>query len=479
MCRLKEEGGRRCNGDNAFGVHIRNLQAKKQYHAKQGHEDKAVSVAEQMDALRQKRAALLVDGGQLLPYSMKLTPSAERVMEQLRQDGYEPYIVGGSVRDALLGTVSKDVDIEVYKADADNVIASLRKIGKVDEVGKSFGVLKISIGKEDFDVSLPRKDSKIGDGHRGFAIEVNPDLSLYEATARRDFTVNALMYDNELGFIIDKHGGLKDLENKQLRHVSDAFDEDPLRVLRGVQMASRFDMELHPSTVEKAESLKPGFKDLAQERVQIEFQKLYEKGKAPAKAFQLLKDTGWDENFSGLHEANTPALHEDLNRTQELIDSKEVPPKRSGVLLSSVVATHLSDDDARKFLASTTVGDDDKNAAYNLSRLEAPSTLNDASVRSWAKQSPRNVTIQEWVLLKKSQGHVEEATKVEEHAGRLGVLNAPEPDMLNGNDIMNLFPGRKPGPWVKPLLDSAREAQYNDIFRTKANGLDWAANNLA
>jgi len=478
MCRKLEDGGRRCNSDNAFGIHVRNLQAQKQYHAKQGNTDRVASITDEMEKLREKKAHLTADGGKIRAYSMELTENAQRVLNQLREDGYEPYVVGGSVRDALLGLDSKDVDIEVYKATPEEVVASLRKIGQVDEVGKSFGVLKIQIGGEDFDVSLPRKDSKVGDGHRGFTTELLPELSMYEATARRDFTINALMYDNQLGYIIDKHEGLEDLDKKQLRHISDAFDEDPLRVLRGVQMASRFDMELHPDTVVKAQTLQPQFQDLAKERVQTEFEKLYSKGKAPHKAFQLLKSTGWDANFSGLAEANDGKLGQNLQRTQALADDGTIPKSKYAYVLSANIASHLNDNDAKSFLSYTTIGDDAKNGAYNLSRLKLPENEEKATMRHWAKSLTRHNTIQDWVYLAKSRGETEKAERIQSTAQSLGLLDGPEPDLVKGEDLMALFPGRRPGPWMRVSLDEARAAQYADGFRTRESGLAWIKKNL-
>lgn len=477
MCRASDEGGRRCTDHNAFGMTLRSLQAKKQYHAGKGNAAVVQEMTRKMQELREQKQALLADGGTVTPYNMPLTPAAERVLDQLRADGYEPYVVGGSVRDALLGLESKDVDIEVYKATPNQVVRSLRKIGQVDEVGKSFGVLKIRIGEEDFDVSLPRKDSKVGDGHRGFTVELTPDLSLTEATARRDYTINALMYDNKLGYIVDKHGGLEDLKAGHLRHISDAFDEDPLRVIRGVQFASRFDMQLHPDTVVKAQTLQPQFKDLAKERIQTEFQKLYEKGKSPHKAFQLLQETGWDKSFTGLHEANTVDLHTDLKRVQDLTDTGVLPKNKAALILSANIATHLSDRDARNFLSYTTVGDDLKNASFNLSRVSAPETESNATLRSWTRTLPRTLTAHDWVLLAKAKGETETAAYIEKRVTELGILDSYEPDMVNGDDMLTHFTDRKPGKWMKEALDSVRAAQYSDQFRTRETGLAWMKTN--
>lgn len=476
MCRSAADGGRRCTKHNPHGVILRNLQAKKQYHNNKGDTATVQAITDEMRQLHAQKQYLMEDGGKVRPYTMNLTPAAEKVLNRLVQDGLEPYIVGGSVRDALLGLDSKDVDIEVYKASPEQVIASLRKIGQVDEVGKAFGVLKIAIDGEDFDVSLPRRDSLNGDGgHRGFTVEVTPELSLYEATARRDYTVNALMYTHQLGFIVDKHGGLKDMEDRYLRHVSDAYDEDPLRVLRAVQMASRFTMELHPDTVEKAKTLKDEYSSLATERVQIEFQKMYEKGKAPDKSFKLLRETEWDENFPGLKEVNTPELHRELSRVKNQISDGTLTKEERVTTVSAVVASKMNDRDAMQFLKVTTVGDDMKNKAYQVSRLTLPQKQGKSALRHWAYNMPRNVTIKDWVNLHSVAGDRKKAAEVAKKAAKLGVLNGSEKDLVNGDDLLRIFPDQRPGRWMKPALETIRAAQYNDQFTSRESGIEWVS----
>jgi tRNA nucleotidyltransferase/poly(A) polymerase len=486
MCRASEEGGRRCNGHNPYGVSKRNLQAKKQYHENKLKENglspqqrnktqKALNyVNSEINSLNEEKKDL----GKVRSYVMNLTPATERVLNQLEADGFKPYIVGGSVRDVLLGLDSKDVDIEVYGGQVESISASLRKIGKVDEVGKSFGVLKIAIGKEDFDVSLPRIDSKIGDGHRGFDVHVDPDLSLEEATSRRDYTINALMYSHKLGFIIDKHSGLKDLKDNKLRHVSEAFDEDPLRVLRGVQMASRFGMDLHPDTVTKAQTLKNEYNALAIERVQTEFEKLYSKGKNPAKALKLLKATKWDENFAGLAKVNNEELHAQVTKVQKKIDSGEIPKEKRTLFLSAAIANKLDDPKERmKFLSDTIVGDDTKNAAFRLSTMKAPENVSDESLRNWSKDMFNKDSIRNWTTFESAIGDEKHAQEVFKKAEKLGILDAPEKDFLNGQDIMAKHPNEKPGPWMKEALNKARKAQYAGEFRSREDALNWLKTN--
>ena len=153
------------------------------------------------------------------------------------------YLVGGCVRDSLLGIVHKDFDLEVYGVGYETLARELSVHGRVDLVGKSFGVIKFSSpdgGQWDF--SLPRRDSKMSAGHKGFQVEFDPDIHPRDAASRRDFTINALMFDPRTGEYLDFFGGRHDLEKRVLRHTSPAFVEDPLRVLRGMQFAARFNL---------------------------------------------------------------------------------------------------------------------------------------------------------------------------------------------------------------------------------------------
>ncbi|HYU97924.1 MAG TPA: hypothetical protein VE977_03805, partial [Pyrinomonadaceae bacterium] len=104
------------------------------------------------------------------------------------------YLVGGCVRDALLGIAQKDFDLEVYGVGYEELARALRAHGRVDLVGKSFGVIKFT-GQSgaQWDFSLPRRDSKMSAGHKGFRIEFDPDIEPRAAASRRDFTINALM----------------------------------------------------------------------------------------------------------------------------------------------------------------------------------------------------------------------------------------------------------------------------------------------
>lgn len=210
----------------------------------------------------------------------------------------DAFVVGGGVRDALLGLKGKDFDVEVFGQSYEAIQQDLSRYGRVDCVGRSFGVIKLTVRPgETYDFSLPRRDSKVGAGHRGFIANFDPSLSYSEAAARRDFTLNALMYDPRTREILDCHGGLADLENRVLRHTSGAFVEDPLRVLRGMQFVSRFDLEAHPSTLALCREIRGTYPELAKDRVRDEWMKWATRSLRPSRGLRFLVDTGWIEHF--------------------------------------------------------------------------------------------------------------------------------------------------------------------------------------
>lgn len=229
-----------------------------------------------------------------------LSQDAERVLAVIRALGGHPMLVGGFVRDAIMnpGTVSKDIDIEVYGVtDPDILAAALAEAGKVAEAGKAFGVLKVRAGETEIDISLPRRESKMGAGHRGFKVIPDGSLGFCEASGRRDFTVNALMADPQTGEVADWWGGVDDLCDGILRHTTAAFSEDPLRVLRAVQFAARFGFTLAPETAVLCRQLAGAYQELPVERVWCEMEKIGTRGVHITAALRVLAETGWEQHF--------------------------------------------------------------------------------------------------------------------------------------------------------------------------------------
>src|SRR5580704_14009189 len=201
-------------------------------------------------------------------------PELERILRETPQL-QRAYLVGGCVRDALAGLPEeKDFDVEVFGLDYEQLLAALAPWGRTDLVGRSFGVVKLSTGSGyNYDFTLPRKDSKVAAGHKGFDVAFDPAISLREAAARRDFTINSIMYDPRTRQVLDFFGGQADLQGGILRHTSAAFIEDPLRVLRGMQFAGRFELRAAPETLELSRCMKGSYTELAVERVREEWLK--------------------------------------------------------------------------------------------------------------------------------------------------------------------------------------------------------------
>lgn len=222
----------------------------------------------------------------------------------LKEGGSHPYLVGGCVRDFVYGVSPKDYDIEVHGVSIQNLENFLTKNGfTVDSVGKSFGVLIVSnatTNQLQAEVSVPRRDSKCGVGHKDFSCELIPDLPIEEALARRDFTINSMALDPFSNNIIDPFGGQEDLNDGIIRHTSDSFSDDPLRVLRGAQFASRFGFLADKETAALCETLADQYNTIPVDRIRHEWIKLL-LGKHPSWGLWFLRSVGWIKNYPQLN----------------------------------------------------------------------------------------------------------------------------------------------------------------------------------
>jgi tRNA nucleotidyltransferase (CCA-adding enzyme) len=209
------------------------------------------------------------------------------IARAVRAAGGRALIVGGWVRDQLLGHPSKDLDLEVFGVPAPDLRAMLERFGRVDTVGESFTVYKIG----DLDVSIPRRESKAGRGHKGFVVTGDPTLSAREAARRRDFTVNAMAWDPLADTMVDPFDGRRDLEARLLRAVDPrTFADDSLRVLRALQFAARFEFTIDDATKALCRSLP--LDDLPAERVWGEIEKLLLRARRPSIGLALALELG-------------------------------------------------------------------------------------------------------------------------------------------------------------------------------------------
>lgn len=206
----------------------------------------------------------------------------------VRDAGGRALLVGGCVRDLLMGHEPKDWDLEVYAVEPGQLRALLDKFGTVNVVGEAFTVYKLGL---DLDVSIPRRERKSGTGHRAFVIEGDPSMSFEDAARRRDFTVNAILQDPLTNEIIDPFAGQADLDKRILRAVSaDTFVEDSLRVLRAAQLAGRFEFEIETNTIALCRSI--DLSDLPSERIWGEMEKLLLRAERPSLGLYWLRELG-------------------------------------------------------------------------------------------------------------------------------------------------------------------------------------------
>lgn len=407
--------------------------------------------------------------GEALKLSIPIDPATETTLSRLIAAGLRPLVAGGAVRDTILGKQPKDFDIEVHGAqNFDELRSALKDLGPLNLAGRDFGVLKLRVRgtdgelSDEIDLSLPRRDSKTGIGHRGFTIEVDPQMSLLEATARRDLTVNALMWDPTSELVIDLHGGLKAMEDGVLRHVSAAFSEDILRVLRVARFAAKLGFVPAAETVELCSALKDGFSELPESRIQGELSKLILE-RFPEQGFAFLQESGWGELLGVPPEIRSelvPALERGLQRGAELKDSSA-----RRVLQLAVLAGLLSTGKARArtltYFAASRV-----EVKRAMAIADAPSAvgLSDAEARQWAwdnQSTAREKLILEELLKSTDQASIGGAR---EQFAELEIIDGPEADRFDSRELVRAHlaanPGLKNGPWIRDVLQAERAKQY-------------------
>jgi tRNA nucleotidyltransferase (CCA-adding enzyme) len=214
------------------------------------------------------------------------------MIEAVNVEGGKALMVGGSVRDVLLGRPAKDLDVEAFEIDADRLKTILTRSGTVNLVGQSFAVFKYRPKADpdlEVDVSLPRRDVKSGPGHRGFTVSYDPHLSPSEASKRRDLTINAIFYNPLNREFIDPQNGIEDLGRRLIKAVdARTFVEDSLRVLRVAGLAARLEFEVEPDTVTLCKTI--DLHDLPPERIREEVFKMLLKSRKPSTGFYLLNE---------------------------------------------------------------------------------------------------------------------------------------------------------------------------------------------
>lgn len=434
----------------------------------------------------------------------------------------EAYLVGGCVRDWLLGLPGKDFDIEVFGVDYEALVAGLARWGNPDLVGRSFGVVKLAgANGATYDFTLPRRDSKVAPGHKGFAVSLAPAITPPAAAARRDFTINALMYDPRRGEVLDFFGGVADLRQRVLRHTSAAFSEDPLRVLRGMQLAGRFNLTAAPETIALCRTIKAACRELAVERVREEWFKWAERSTAPSAGLMFLAATEWVEHYPELlaliGTPQEPDWHPEgdvfvhtchcCDALVTLPEWQAADPESRVVLMLAVLAhdfgkpqtTHRALKDGQwRIVSPAHDGPSAVLAATFLERINAPlavrervlplvrqhmvhlQTHSDRSVRRLARNlAPETIANLLVVMTADAsgcpplpRGMPPNVVALRERAAALALqANAPKPILL-GRHLIDL--GLAPGRHFGKILQAAFEAQLDGVFNDLPGATRWA-----
>jgi tRNA nucleotidyltransferase (CCA-adding enzyme) len=470
------------------------------------------------------------------PLPIEVSPALLGALDQHR-GRIRALVVGGSVRDALLGHTPKDVDVEVYGTSYEELVRILEPHGRTDLAGRSFGVIKFrdQLGHE-ADVSIPRRESKTGVGHKGFAATFDPDITPREAAARRDFTINALAWDPFRAEVHDYFGGRADLSNRILRATSPAFAEDPLRVLRGMQFSARFGMAIDRGTADLCRSLADEYQYISQERVAEEWMKLATKGRHPGALWSYLRQTGWIALYPHLSRLvgvpQDPKWHPEgavdvhvahvMDAMARIVERENVAGEDRAVLMFAALThdlakSHVRDGGttlqrekngvmrwtaygheqaggpmAREFLTglgltARIIGRIVPLVENHLQhvQLAASGPIGVPEVRRLADRlAPATLRELAWLIEADTSGRPplpaglpKQAAQILDIAARDGIADQTPPKLVQGRDVLRFYQNR-PGPHIGAGVKAAYEAYLKGAFSNAEEGKAWLARAL-
>jgi tRNA nucleotidyltransferase (CCA-adding enzyme) len=450
---------------------------------------------------------------------MKLPKIIQTISNELQKQNAKAIVVGGSVRDHFLELPIKDYDIEVYGLERmEQLEEVLGEYGSVNLVGKSFGVLKFTYEGEEYDFSFPRSESKVGEGHRGFDVEVDGSMSFKKAARRRDFTVNALGYDVEEKRFIDPFNGLNDIKQKKLRHIDDdTFVEDPLRVYRAVQFCARFGYVLADETFSLCKHMVDAgmLEELPKERIYNEFTKLLLKAEKPSFGFELMLELGILRYFPELEALigvkQSPRYHPEgdvwvhtmmcLDEMVALLgDDEKLNLKYMFAILchdlGKAKTTTVEEDGHIRAIGHEEAGLElTKSMMYRLSNehdfiesllplvehhLKPSQFYADKSKDKAVRRLATKVNIEELVVVAKADflGRTTEEALTRDYkagawllnkASKLKVKTKPLEHLVQGRDLIDL--GLEPSPKFKMILDEVYELQLDGMISDRLEAL--------
>ncbi len=383
----------------------------------------------------------------------------------IKRAGGEAWLVGGCVRDDLLGLPPKDLDFEVHRLPAKELEAVLRRAGRVKAVGRSFGVFKLRLGKLELDISLPQSAASHA-ASGAVQIKGDPWISLPKSARRRDLTINAIAYDPLTDTYADPFGGRADLAARRLCMVDcETFPEDRLRVLRVMQFAARFDFTVDEDLAELCRQIDiDGF---PAERVWIEFEKLLLRAPRPSIGLAVARQLNI---FSRMMPALAAVNDDDLGAAIDAAAAVRSEAASPVALMLSVLL-HRCPEDAESILDALKVFTLDGypvrarvlHTVRRWSDLCAP--ISDAALRWLAEDGEVELIAQ--VALAAGGGAV-----VQEALGRarfVGISRRPAPGLIKGRDLKPL--GIPPGPHMGKILRKVRVAQLDGDIHDRTGAL--------
>lgn len=442
------------------------------------------------------------------------------LINHLSEHGITAILVGGFVRDHFTGHTTHDLDIELYGVTSlEELETLLRPFGKLGVYGKSFGVLKLAYGEYTIDFSPPRTESKSGFGHTGFEIAWHSDLSFEQASRRRDFTINAIGYDPITHELLDPFNGIEDLNNKRLLCVDpETFGDDPLRILRAVQFAARYELECDPMLIELCKKMieRGALQELPKERIFAEFKKLFLQSLHPSIGMRVLEQMECLSFFAPLdqliHTPQDPISHpEGSVWTHTLMALDTMASQRCGewrrdmALMLAILLHDIGKPETTIMVEGGLNAPKHAEAGVRITQKWLDKITEDKALiehilplihyhgwprklfRSDASQSDilrlsTHVCIADLILVAQADffgrdfctrepEHFEAGEWLSRRAKELGVLYSPPPPLLQGRDLISA--GLTPSTTFKIILDDAYEAQLDQRFSTHKQAVAW------
>lgn len=441
-------------------------------------------------------------------------------------------LVGGCVRDTLLGLPIRDFDVEVYGMDYAECREILTRHGRVDETGKKFSVFKVTTSAgSTHDVSLATRENKTGPRHTDFERVADKNLGPKDGAMRRDFTINAMAWNPRTGELLDFYGGQADLRSRTLRATSDKFADDPLRVLRGMQFAGRFELIADPSLCYTTWEIRDEFQHLSKERVREEWSKWATQSVVPSMGLEFLSSCGWLSLFPELQvldgNEQDPIWHPEgdtWRHTLHCCDAMAASPgwfKRPAAERLELMLGILCHDLGKPSTTGTKVDEEGRTRitayGHDIAGIEPTESL----LTNLGFGQERGFIGRITPLVEFHMAHIRQnfgtptgvrrlafdlmpqtlmnlgMVQYSDHSGRpplpgglpekmatvlvlaheLGCAHGKQVPLLSGRDVLGLIPGLKPGPVVGVLLDAMYQAQLDGEFFSVEEAGQWLRRN--